>query len=194
MKRTITALLIAVAALALTGCATAQADAPEEKPAVEFAYVHDWAEPKVPSGMVRIKQEMDEKAARAAESAPEAPIEATADSQTDYWDGNYYSGPYDPELNNNPAYIGGGDGFYSQGVRAGVDSQTETYYSSAVAYHYRTGEWHTDDEGYWRDADNRYVVSSDDYPQDAIVQTSKGEGRVYDSGSGEGNIDMYVSW
>lgn len=146
--------------------------------------------------MVRIKQEMD---AKAAETAQEAAIEDEAAPVPDYWDGTAYSGPYDESLNNNPEYLNYGywdsaDGFYNQGVRSGVGSETETYYSSAVAYHYRTGEWHTDDEGYWRDADNRYVVSSDDYPQDAIVQTSKGEGRVYDSGSGEGNIDMYVSW
>ena len=105
-------------------------------------------------------------------------------------------GSYDPDLNNNPAYSGAyrGDGFYSQGVRAGIDSATETWYPRSAGEHYRTGEWHTDDEGYYRDADGYYVVSSDDYTEGDVVNTSKGQAKVYDSGSGAGNIDMYVDW
>ena len=87
-----------------------------------------------------------------------------------------------------------GDGFMQQGVRGGVDSDTETWYSSNAAYHYRTGEWTPDSEGYYRDADGYYVVASSDYAQGEVVNTSKGEARVYDSGPASGNIDMYVNW
>lgn len=194
MKRTtITALLAAIiAALALTGCATAQADAPE-KPAAEFAYVHDWSEPKEPQGMVRIKNEMDEKAARAAESAPEAPIAEQVDSQPDYWDGTAYSGPYNPDLNNNPAYIGGGDGFAQQGVRE-FNGRTESWYSSNQAYHYRTAEWTADDEGYYRDGDGNYVVAASDMPEGTTFETSKGTAKVYDSGCENGVTDFYTAF
>ena len=193
MKRTtITASLVAtlaiIAALALTSCATAQADAPEDKPAAEFAYVHDWSEPKVPSGMVRIKHEMD---AKAAETAQEAAVEDETAPAPDYWDGNYYSGPYDPELNNNPAYIGGGDGFMQQGVRE-YNGRTETWYSSNQAYHYRTGEWTADDEGYYRDGDGNYVVAASDMPEGATFETSKGTAKVYDSGCENGVTDFYT--
>lgn len=192
MKRTLNALLIATALMlsaVLTACATAQADAPE-KPAVEFKYVHDWSEPKEPQGMVRIKQEMD---AKAAESQSEAPIAEQVDSQPDYWDGNYYSGPYDPELNNNPAYINGGDGFMQQGVRE-FEGRTETWYSSNQAYHYRTGEWTADDEGYYRDSDGYYVVASEDHAEGEVFNTSKGKAKVYDSGCDSGVTDFYTNF
>ena len=206
MKRTtITASLVAtlaiIAALALAGCATAQADAPEEKPAAEFAYVHDWAEPKEPNGMVRIKKEMD---ARAAESQSEAPIAEQADSQPEYWDVTAYSGPYDPELDNNPAYIGGGDGFAQQGVRE-FNGREERWYSSNVLYHKDTAQWTVDEEGYYRDDKGRYVVAvSDDelkdeetglhYQHGDEIETSKGTGIILDSGCEVGTTDFYVSW
>ena len=83
-----------------------------------------------------------------------------------------------------------------EGVRAGVDSDTETWYSSSNpnSYHYRTGEWSVDDEGYYRDSDGYYVVASNDYEQGSVVNTSKGEAKVYDDGTDSGNIDMYVAW
>lgn len=193
MKRTLIALLAATAILcaaAVTACAEASAESQPAKYTAQFAYVHDWAEPKVPSGMVRIKAEMDARAAEAAQEAQQAEQEAIREES--------YGG-YDESLNNNPEYLNYGhwdsaDGFYSQGVRSGVGSDTETYYSSRVAYHERTGEWHTDDEGYWRDADGYYIVSSDDYAPESVVQTSKGEGKVYDGGTESGNFDMYVDW
>lgn len=101
--------------------------------------------------------------------------------------GEYYEEP-------TGGYSGSGDGFKQQGVRSGVDSDTETWYSSNQAYHYRTAEWSVDDEGYYRDSDGYYVVASDDYEQGSVVNTSKGEAKVYDSGTASGNIDMYVAW
>ena len=190
MKRaTITALLAAIlAALALSGCATAQADAPE-KPTTEFAYVHDWSEPKVPSGMVRIKQEMD---ARASETAQEATIAEQVDSQPDYWDGASYSGPYDPELNNNPAYIGGNpnglnsfDGVYD------YNGKHETFYASHAAY---DDQLWVDDDGFFRDDQGRYVVASEDYEQGAEIEISQGKAVVMDGGCEPGTVDVHTTW
>lgn len=116
---------------------------------------------------------------------PEPVVEETIEDEWyvgDYYEPAYYESDYS------------GDGFMQEGVRAGVDSDTETWYSSNVAYHYRTSEWTPDDEGYYRDADGYYVVASDDYPEGTVVTTSKGEAKVYDSGTDSGNIDMYVAW
>lgn len=103
---------------------------------------------------------------------------------------------YEEEYYDYGGYSGGGssDGFMAQGVRAGVDSDTETWYSSNVLYHYRTGEWHTDEEGYYRDSDGYYVVASDDYPEGTVIETSKGEAIVLDSGTYSGNVDFYTNW
>lgn len=108
----------------------------------------------------------------------------------------YYEEPYYEEYYEEEYYESGysGDGFMQAGVREGVDSDTETWYSSNALYHYRTPEWSPDDEGYYRDSDGYYVVASDDYPEGSVVMTSKGEAKVYDSGTNSGNIDMYVAW
>ena len=45
-----------------------------------------------------------------------------------------------------------------------------------------------------RDGDDYICVSSDDYPEGTIVDTSLGTGKVYDTGSGKGNIDIYTNW
>ena len=188
MKRTVTALLIAMTAIALTGCAIAQADAPEEKPKTEFAYVHDWAEPKTPSGMVRIKAEMD---ARAAEAAQEAAIEDEAAQAPDYWDGAGYSG-YDESLNNNPAYIMGNrsglnsfDGVYE------YNGKTETFYANHAAY---DDQLWVDDDGFFRDDQGRYVVASEDYEQGTEIEISQGKAIVMDGGNEPGNVDVHTTW
>ena len=38
------------------------------------------------------------------------------------------------------------------------------------------------------------VLASDDYPRGTVVETSLGAGKVYDTGSGSGNIDLYTDW
>ena len=184
MKRIITALPIALIAAAaiVAGCTQAQAITVIETPT--FKYVHDWSEPKSPEGAVRIMQEMEaEKAAESQQEAAEAAIQAEAE--------------YEPAWEDYGAYSGSetfGDGFMQQGVREGVDSDTETWYSSASAWHYRTPEWTADGEGYYRDSDGYYVVASSDYAEGTVINTSKGEARVLDSGTDSGNVDFYVNW
>lgn len=70
----------------------------------------------------------------------------------------------------------------------------ETYYSSRVLRHYRTGEWTVDAEGFYRTSDGYYVVAASDIPQGSIINTSKGAAKVLDSGCVAGVTDFYVSW
>ena len=188
MKRTITALLVALLAFTAYGCASAAATEPQDRQETEFAYVHDWSEPKVPEGAVRIAKERDElEAAKAAQAEQEAQVQEQ---------GAYYG--YDESMNNNIAYLDGGhysygDGFMQQGVRE-YNGRTETWYSSNQAYHYRTNEWTVDDEGYYRDSEGHYVVAVSDKEQGTVFQGSKGECIVLDSGCEAGVTDYYVAF
>lgn len=189
MKRITNTLTITALALALilcAGCVTKIATSQDELPTAKyesFWRVDDIGEPQ---GAVRIVAEMEQREAEAAAEAAQGQQEA---EEAEYYEKSYY----EPDYGYSEDYSGS-DGFMQQGVRDGVDSDTETWYSSQVAYHYRTGEWTADDEGYYRDAEGYYVVASDDYPEGSVVTTSKGEAKVYDSGTDSGNIDMYVAW
>lgn len=81
----------------------------------------------------------------------------------------------------------------SSGV-CNFNGRRETYYSSRALYHYRTGEWMQDAEGFWRDSEGYYVVAASDMPQGTVFQGSKGDCKVYDSGCAAGTTDYYVSW
>lgn len=70
----------------------------------------------------------------------------------------------------------------------------ETYYSSNVLYHYRTPEWSVDENGVYRDAEGYVVVASSSDGQGAVVETSFGLGKVYDSGCAYGTHDIYTNW
>ena len=184
MKRIITAATAIMAALLMASCASAIAEEPPTaKYESAFWQVRDVDEPQ---GAVRIVQEMEARQAAEAEAAAEEADEG------EWYDDGYYEEYYEE------SYSGGGwdsaDGFYSQGVREGVDSATETYYSSNKARHKDTAQWTADEEGYYRDSDGYYVVASNDYEQGTVVTTSKGEAKVYDDGTDSGNIDMYVNW
>lgn len=84
----------------------------------------------------------------------------------------------------------GGINFYDNGS----GERLETAYSSNVLYHYRTGEWTVDSEGFYHDSDGRYVVAASDLEQGTIFETSKGEAIVLDSGCNPGVTDFYVNW
>ena len=184
LKRTILMITsLALSIFAIAGCSTAKAEQPQQ---TDFKYVHDWSEPKTPEGAVRI---FIEKSQREAAQTPVVE-ESVSEVDTGYYEA--YTG-YDESLNNNPQYLNFGDGFKSQGVRE-FNGRTETYYSSNVAYHYRTPEWTVDDEGYYRDDQGRYVVAASDVEQGSEIETSKGTGIVLDSGCSEGVTDFYVNF
>lgn len=74
------------------------------------------------------------------------------------------------------------------------DGWRETYYSSNVLYHYRTGEWTPDSNGVYRDSNGYVVVASSSDAQGSIVSTSFGPGKVYDTGCAVGTHDIYTNW
>lgn len=84
------------------------------------------------------------------------------------------------------------DGLTREGGVNYHDGRTETYYSSSALYHHRTGEWTADDEGFYRDAEGRYVVAASDMEQGTVFEGSKGECVVLDTGCAAGVTDYYV--
>lgn len=76
------------------------------------------------------------------------------------------------------------------------NGHTETYYSQKVlpGGGLNIPGRHIASDGTIRDCDDYIVLASDDYPKGTVVQTSLGPGKVYDTGSGKGNIDLYTDW
>lgn len=80
--------------------------------------------------------------------------------------------------------------------RIWFNGHTETYYSQKVlpGGGLNIPGRHIASDGTIRDGDGYIVLASDDYPKGTVVQTSLGPGKVYDTGSGKGNIDLYTDW
>lgn len=80
--------------------------------------------------------------------------------------------------------------------RIWYNGHTETYYSQKVlpGGGLAIPGRHIASDGIIRDADGYIVLASDDYPRGTVVETSLGAGKVYDTGSGSGNIDLYTDW
>ena len=80
--------------------------------------------------------------------------------------------------------------------RIWFNGHTETYYSQKVlpGAGLNIPGRHIASDGTIRDKDGFIVLASDDYPKGTVVETSLGAGKVYDSGSGKGNIDLYTDW
>lgn len=179
MKRIIIAL--AICALLLSGCATKIVTSQEALPTAKydpaFLAVSDVDEPTV---IQQIAVDVE-----AAEAERQAAEEAAAELET------YYEEDYSWVENYSTSYSG--DGFQQEGVRD-YNGRTETWYSSNTLYHYRTNEWSVDDEGYYRDSDGYYVVAASDVPEGTVIDGTKGECKVYDSGCDDGVTDYYVAW
>ena len=92
------------------------------------------------------------------------------------------------------AYYANGSGLTRSSGVNNYNGRRETYYSSNVLYHHRTGEWTLDSEGFWRDSDGYYVVAASDKSQGSTFTGSKGECKVYDSGCAAGTTDYYTGW
>lgn len=193
MKRTITALLIALLAVvaasaAMIGCTTASAsDAPAR--GYEFRDISDYFAPRVPSGMVRIKQEMDARAAEAAQEAEQAAQEAQEVEQAYYAD---YSAPYGGNDYGNSfkfdgvAYIGDQEfNWYSQIARpgGGLDELNAN------------GRHVDESTGFVVDGDG-YIAVASPWGRDevgTIVETPFGQGKVYDANEGDA-YDIYTDF
>lgn len=138
-----------------------------------------------------LRMKMDAIEQRVAEiieqyEAEQAALEAEQ-AWTEYYEPVYYQPSYDAS-----AYPT--DGLTPQSGVNAYDGRVETFYSSSVLWHYRTNEWTADSEGFYRDADGRYVVAASDMPQGTVFEGSKGECIVLDSGCADGVTDYYVNW
>ncbi len=98
--------------------------------------------------------------------------------------------------NNHGNYVIPSGGLTPSKGRIWFNGHSETYYSQKVlpGGGLAIPGRHIASDGTIRDKDNYIVVASDDYPKGTVVQTSLGAGKVYDSGSGKGNIDLYTDW
>ena len=77
------------------------------------------------------------------------------------------------------------------------DGRKETYYSSNVLYHYRTGEWTVDEDGFYRTGEGYYVVgvTLGDYELGDTFEGGRGTCYVADSGYADEPItDYYTNW
>lgn len=176
-KAAAAAIAAAFLAFALAGCATAAADPVDDA----FERVDDVIVEHHVEADEQVRWECLDMLPEKVDETEEEPCEdwACEEEWPDYGTGRSYYSP---------------DGFASQGVRSGVASDTETWYSSQDRYHKDTAEWSVDEEGYYRDAEGYYVVASDDFPEGTVIETSKGQARVLDDGTDGGNVDFYVSW
>ena len=129
-----------------------------------------------------------ENAKREALEAAAAEAEAAEAAQA-----SYYNAGYTPSYASAASYANGSGLTRSAGVN-NYNGRRETYYSSNVLYHYRTGEWTQDSEGFWRDSDGYYVVAAGDMAQGSTFTGSKGDCKVYDSGCAAGTTDYYTGW
>ena len=53
---------------------------------------------------------------------------------------------------------------------------------------------HVNKEGFVCDGDGYICVASSTYPKGTVIETSRGMGKVYDSGCAPGILDIYVDW
>ena len=120
--------------------------------------------------------------------AEQAALEAEQAASYEYYEPTYYAPTYS-------GVSGDPDGLNSfVGIIDGVNGTRETAYSSQVLYHYRTSEWTPDEYGFYRTDDGYYVVASSDYEQGTVIETSRGEAMVLDSGCDSGIVDFYTDW
>lgn len=96
----------------------------------------------------------------------------------------------------NSGYVIPSGGLTPSKGRIWYNGHTETYYSQKVlpGGGLAIPGRHIASDGTIRDADGYIVLASDDYPRGTVVETSLGAGKVYDTGSGSGNIDLYTDW
>lgn len=93
-------------------------------------------------------------------------------------------------------YIIPAGGLTPSAGRITFGDHTETYYSQQVlpGGGLDIPGRHVASDGTIRDSDGYIVVASDDYSKGTVVETSLGTAKVYDCGSGSGNIDIYTDW
>ena len=137
--------------------------------------------------------ELDELRTALEDAKREALEAAAAEAELPSHPASYYNAGFTPSYASAASYANESGLTRSAGVN-NYNGRRETYYSSNVLYHYRTGEWTQDSEGFWRDSDGYYVVAAGDMAQGSTFTGSKGECKVYDSGCAAGTTDYYTGW
>ena len=173
--------------LLVIGCTVSGAHKVPETVRIEVAADLPAVDPDEAARYEQLVQ-LAETRAGAAETAQEVPFE-------EEWDGYAESDwTWAQEPIWEPEYEVPSDGLTAfTGVNY-HEGRTETYYSSNVLYHYRTPEWTLDEEGFYRDAEGRYVVAASDMEQGTVFEGSKGTCIVLDCGCADGVTDYYVNW
>lgn len=187
------ALLIATMALIVASLTVVIISQPAEAREIE----PEWTWRVYPSDKTNtgayIRMKMDAIEQRVAEiieqyEAEQAEQQAWEEQQAAYYEPTYYAPTYS-------GVSGDPDGLNSfVGIIDGVNGTRETAYSSNVLYHYRTSEWTPDEYGFYRTDDGYYVVASSDYEQGTVIETTRGEAMVLDSGCDSGIVDFYCNW
>lgn len=183
------ALLIATMALIVASLAVVIISQPAEAREIE----PEWTWRVYPTDRTNtgalLRMKMDEINERVAAIVAEYEAEQAAlEAEQAYYEPTYYAPTYS-------GVSGDPDGLNSfVGIIDGVNGTRETAYSSNVLYHYRTSEWTADEYGFYRTDEGYYVVASSDYEQGTVIETTRGEAMVLDSGCDSGIVDFYVQW
>ena len=138
----------------------------------------------------------EEKAAEAASAATSSKNNSSSGNTNSGSNSSSNSNSGSKSGNNHGNYVIPSGGLTPSKGRIWFNGHSETYYSQKVlpGGGLAIPGRHIASDGTIRDKDNYIVVASDDYPKGTVVQTSLGAGKVYDSGSGKGNIDLYTDW
>lgn len=139
------------------------------------------------------EKEAQEEAETEAAAEEEAALQTVAYSYEPVYSYNYSYVPSESYSVSTVSYTDGDGLTKSSGVNY-YDGRRETYYSSNALYHYRTGEWTVDDEGFYRTSEGNYVVAASDMSQGTTFEGSKGTCEVLDSGCAAGTTDYYTAW
>ena len=122
---------------------------------------------------------------QARQNAPQQPQVEEIDYTAEWEYYEPYSGSYSPVYSGNANGLNSFDGVYSYG------GHLETYYASYADY---DNQLWVDDEGFFRNSDGRYVVSTNDYAEGSVIEISKGEAVVMDCGTSPGVVDVHTTW
>lgn len=153
-----------------------------------------------------IQAEQEAQAKAAAEAAAAQVAQEQAQNQTVYteevsYDSGYSDDYYYEESYSEPVYSDGGGSSSGGGLtrEGGVyhnpdTGLRETWYSDSenTGYFYIPDPY-VGDDGIYRDGDGYIVVASQDYSKGTVIDTSHGEGKVYDYCGIPGTVDLYVS-
>lgn len=132
------------------------------------------------------------------EVVEEEPVEEAEEAEEVVEEEYYEEESYEEEELYSASYDGSAEDFRRDGIIYYGDF-SYTWYSQRVLpggglTALNNNGRHVDERGFVCDGDGYIAVASDDFPEGSVVDTPFGAGKVYDCGSGYGNIDIYVDF